>query len=32
MNKTKVEVLPVETIEGSGEVTVATQNGKCEVL
>ena len=26
MNKTNVEVLPVETIEGSGEVTVATQN------
>lgn len=26
MNKTNVEVLPIETIEGSGEVTVATQN------
>ena len=26
MNKTNVEVLPVETIEGSGEVTVASQN------
>ena len=26
MNETNIEVLPGETIEGSGEVTVASQN------